>query len=265
VASGEAVSKAQGVRGEVIPKGPKGIADSTGTGKQPEAKRISGTADAKMLMFFERLFFRIDTNADGVVMNSTVAIFLSYAAVHLPLTERIELVRSADVSGDGCINRSEFVQMCADELHEVPFDHLEMAMDNYTDAQAMFERRNTAKWQAWSKYVDMQTRWILPLTYFGWIVILFNIEFADGYAPLASCEGSTCPDVVATSMFKGLGDASMSGTGIAQAFIVPMVAIALGASWVLSQDCAKRRGLIFNPSAKKSKRSSLAGRPDSSK
>ena len=66
VASGEAVSKAQGVRGEVIPKGPKGIADSTGTGKQPkgiadstgtgkqpEAKRISGT-----VMHGGRVIFR---------------------------------------------------------------------------------------------------------------------------------------------------------------------------------------------------------------
>ena len=135
-------------------------------------------------------------------------------------------------------------------------------MDNYADAQAMFERRNRAKWTEWAKYVDMHTRWILPLSYSGWIVVLFNLDFSDNYAPLASCEGATCPDVEVASMFKGLGHASMSGGGIVNVLIVPLIAIALGASWMLSQDCAKRKGLLFDPSAKRSKRSTNHSRSE---
>ena len=52
-----------------------------------------------MLMFFERLFFRIDTNADGVVMNSTVAIFLSYAAVRAVVISSLHAPSSKLPSG----------------------------------------------------------------------------------------------------------------------------------------------------------------------
>lgn len=103
-------------------------------------------AQAKLILY-ERMFFLIDQGAQGQISIEDAARFLSFAAVEIRPEERRELVKAADTTSDGALVRWEFVQLCARTLWNVPVETLEMAQQNYADAQSFFERRNSHRWK----------------------------------------------------------------------------------------------------------------------
>eukprot|EP00966_Prymnesium_polylepis_P331582 7387160-Prymnesium_polylepis.1 len=116
--------------------------------------------DAGQLLLFERLFFRIDTEAEGALHNDNATLFLSFAAPHLSPAERLAAVQlfsrayaprmaarrgscpdsrglcllasqAADRTDHGCLSRLEFVSMCSRVLFDMSDDRLELAVLNY--------------------------------------------------------------------------------------------------------------------------------------
>ena len=140
--------------------------------EQESAKRLR-------YMFYERLFFKLDAAAGnrGIVDNEHMKLFLAYANFAMDQKDRDEALARADVTGDGSLERWEFVLLAIDTLGNVPMEELTLALDNFNDAVTAGERRNVARWQAAAKSVDIYTRFTLPFAYVTFVIIHYNTDY----------------------------------------------------------------------------------------
>ncbi|KAL1505119.1 hypothetical protein AB1Y20_008878 [Prymnesium parvum] len=190
------------------------------------------TADAKRLVFYEKLFFALDSEAKGYITFEEAAKFLGYAALDLPPNERKRLLQEAS-SEDETLVRFEFVELCILSLQQVPLDVLEWSIENMVSSKTMVDRRNTIKWRRVAKTVDMRSRIILPVAYITWLVTLFNLDFSDNYA--------TDPEA---PMFNGFGNVALSTAGVLKSIVPPLVTIFILFSWYMSRRLAVKRELL---------------------
>lgn len=131
----------QTVSGE-LPRSPSGGSDGRARGatfsrKEAPAGALPGTAgrleadaalsskDVEKLVFFEKMFFELDTSASGFISLQTAATFLGFAKIDLSLEERNAAIGRANTSKeDSKLIRLEFVELCLDTLWSVPLAQL---------------------------------------------------------------------------------------------------------------------------------------------
>lgn len=75
----------------------------------------------------------------------------------------------------------EFVQLCVNELWNVPMEQISLALQNVSAAKNAIKNRTAAKKKALSQQVDGWASVTVPVLYILSQVILFNLEFSDNY------------------------------------------------------------------------------------
>ena len=184
---------------------------------------------AKKLIFFERLFFRIDADCNLHVDVDEFDLLLSYAALDLDPLARRRIFDKYDFFADGKLSRVEFVTMCMEVLWHVPQELLQMAMENLEIARKAHLTRNIKYWAKVSKQLDSYARVLIPTAYVLSLILLFHLELADNY--YANEEAP---------MFRGIYEASLNTKG--QAFIATFCVLVLvvGIAWVRARHVAAR-------------------------
>jgi hypothetical protein len=176
-------------------------------------------ADAARLVFFEKLFFVIDVESKGGLTIKETSRALSFLAFDIPPAERIRIMKSADVNGDGELQRWEWVELCVAVLWTYPIDQLEMAASNFVSAQAAKQEANQLKWKALGKKIDQICRFWVVVSYVLVLGLLFNVQFHDPYAWPGFVSKSEAlqreiPSIYdGTFMFRGIWELSMSAGG----------------------------------------------------
>jgi len=196
--------------------------------------------DTERLVFFERMFFLLDADAKGYVSLEEAKHFLSFTALDLQPDERSEAVERADFVRDGRLVRYEFIEMCADLLWATPLTQLQLAVENFKDAQQMYLTRNLSAWRAASRRVDRRARFYLPLAFLVSHVVLWNLDMRDRYhASLAS--NAKRGD---GRMFEGMGELYMTPGGIAWSIVVPLLCLVTVLALHAGRKYARRTRLL---------------------
>jgi len=201
--------------------------------KPPQPHALLGKRARSRLMFYEHLFFKMDSGGTGIVDNEEMKRFLAYSNLEMDQEGRDAALTKADVTGDGNMVRWEFVLLCIDCLEMVPTDELKLALENYLMAVSANDRRNEAHWKAAAKKLDMYTRFLLPLAYMTFIGVHYNTDYSDYYS-----SEPTLP------MFTGFGPSSMTSDGVGLAMVIPIIALVLLFSWWQAKMCAVKAKLI---------------------
>ena len=114
------------------------------------------------LLYFEKLFFRIDVNASLYVQRDELNLFLSFALPDVTASQRDAIFATHDFVANSKLNRFEFLTLCRDSLWEVPLAHLESAVDIMMAARGARIRANAATWTALSQSIDRWSRLLMP-------------------------------------------------------------------------------------------------------
>ena len=179
-------------------------------------------------LFFEKLFFDMDTRVVGWVDLRDVSRFLSYVALDMSLEERIAWITGclAVRNDDAKITRPEFLAICLEKLWNYPEEVIEKAAENFTRAQQIFSEAPNKKWQRIAMNIDAQWRWILPVTYTLMISFIFNLEIDDGYDD-------------DQPLFVGM---SYKGSHVrAHSYYVPVVIVGIFLVWCLAKGRTLRK------------------------
>ena len=138
---------------------------------------------AAKLLFFENLFFRMDPNGSGVISTDDIRQVLAFCALDMT-GEDIEraLFKADSRQRDGMLDRSEFVDLCADVLWRVPVDQLESAASNYAAQVAALEQRINTKWRNIANEIDRYCRFWVPFLYIASLFWLYSVQVDDNYA-----------------------------------------------------------------------------------
>lgn len=190
-------------------------------------------ADAARLIFFERLFFLLDTNSRGYIRLEDAARLLSFISLSMDPKQRAEALRRTDRMNDGLLFRTEFMELCMDVLWSTPVEEIEMGAQNFSDAQSRLTKRYAAHWQSASKAVDRYCRFWGPLLYSTALGVLFNLDLTDTYGV-----DPTAP------MFGGSVSASMPALGVAKTLVVPVLGLLCITSWLAMRRIAIRQKLL---------------------
>ena len=142
--------------------------------------------DTMRLVFFEQLFFLIDTKAKGWISRSDATSFLSFTALNLTLEDAKQKVKEADIEEDDRLVRYEFVEMCIDLLWHVSMEQLKVSVENYKAFQAMHskrhsERRNNERWLQLARQIDQGARIVIPFIYTCLLILVFHMDMRDDY------------------------------------------------------------------------------------
>jgi len=129
-------------------------------------------ADHHKFVFFEKLFFIIDSDSNGYVLLEEMERLLSFLAVEIGNNERIALIKLLDDEGDQLVQQDEFVQACILLLWNVPQSQITWAAENYIEAYTTKIDRNLHYWRRCAKQLDKLARvWIVT----AYIVSMFWI------------------------------------------------------------------------------------------
>lgn len=244
----------------------KGSAEAIGTGgcadlvvarfeRGPDGELVAHgdltAVDMERLVFFERMFFLLDHDAKGVVTLEEAKHFLSFTALDLEASERNEAVERADLSGDRELVRYEFVEMCADLLWDMALPQLQLAVDNFKDAQLMYVTRNLNRWRALSRQVDRRARFYLPATYVCTLILLFNLEFSDDYHQSLA---SRVRNEQKHKMFQGLGNWNITPGGVAWSLVLPLLCVMTVLALSSARRYAQRMRILDDPQSDETKR-----------
>ena len=213
--------KGRGRRSSTVKRDGKALADTTLTMEEQQQK----------LMTYERLFFQLDEDASLEIDADECALLLSYAVLDLDPDNRACVMKRFDVSGDGKLNRFEFCKLCVEELWDVSFKTLDIALENMTKARSSRKRRNNAYWNRVANRTDSVARAVVPTLYLLTMVILFSIDMSDDY-----------DSDVNVPMFSGFGHVSLPASGIAiSAVYCAAIMFALYAWFQVSRAARKKK------------------------
>ena len=174
-------------------------------------------ADELKMVFFEKLFYQIDSDSNGYILINEVEKMMSFLSLNTSMSERYEVLRAIDDEGDGLIEQDEFLQACILLLWHVPHSQLQWAANNYSEASTTKFDRNVVYWRKASKQLDRMSRVWIPSAYaiaLGWV---YSLEMEDNYNPFVP--GYTPPVEGEKEMYSGMGIHKSS----------PLVAVALPA------------------------------------
>ena len=144
--------------------------------------KLSSDLTARML-FFEKLFFILDTNGSDTITFEDAGRLLAFTVVDMTPEERAAALLAADVAGyaNGVLDRSEFVHLCFTNMKNVPLEQLKMAADNFSRYNDLQQARISAKWRHIANHIDRYSRVIFPLSYTIAMIMVFFVRFEDGY------------------------------------------------------------------------------------
>ena len=186
------------------------------TGEETEKAR------AEKLVFYEKIFYKLDEDCSLFISQAECELLLSYAAIDLDPQTRKTIFKKHDFISDGKLNRVEFVGMCADVLWDVPMDLMWQAMENMDVARKSRVKRNSVYWHGVAASLDGWARYVLPGVYIFALIILFNLDLSDRYA-----DGALTQEEQA---FYGFGPTSLTTTGIVMIFVYSLGIVAISYS-----------------------------------
>ncbi|CAE7501314.1 acr-16 [Symbiodinium natans] len=177
--------------------------------------------DTERLIFFENLFYLLDSDSNGLITTEEAATMLSFVNLSLSRTTLEETLDDA-WEPKRLFDCGDFLEICVELMWTTPFKEIKLGAENYISSQNRHAKRCHTYWLKWSRTVDKWSRFWLPLLYTVALGILMNLELTDNYG---AGEGGT-------KMFEGFGPISMSTPGILQALITPVVGLISIITWV---------------------------------
>ena len=142
----------------------------------------------RKLLFFERLYFLLDSDGNGTVQVSEVNRFLSFADYTLLPRERLQRITDAlDIAERGAegtrqraelivVTRLAFVKLCVENLLSKSLEELSVAAETFGAAQEVQKKRAQIKWQRVAQVIDKLARWIFPAVYVVGTVAIFHLN-----------------------------------------------------------------------------------------
>ena len=212
--------------------------------------------DATCLMFFEALFFRMDTEMCGYLTVVQVRAMLNFTAYHATLKQIDDWIQACDDDADGRFVRFEFVVLCCLALWDVPIEHIESGFSNYHASMSQQKEQMKQYWKKRALLVDTYSKVALPTIYILLMALIWCVDFDDSkYAlevgnrlllyqtPATECnaprrldENGEC--VYVPPMFDGVYAFKMSRTAMWTVSTLIAIIIAIAALWLL----CKQRG-----------------------
>jgi len=183
------------------------------------SQKTLSEADTAKLIFFENLFYKLDSDSNGNINIEDAACMLSFVHLGLP-RYMLEDVLSAAWSPKRTFDCRDFVEICVELMWSTPFQEIKLGSDNYISSTNRDQKRRHYYWLTWSKAVDQWSRFWLPLLYTTTLGFLINMDLTDEYESNPMAE-----------MFQGPGPVSMETVGLIQAMITPFVGIISLVTW----------------------------------
>ena len=140
---------------------------------------------------------------------------LAFTALEMSTEEREHHLRQADVlNSDGCLDRLEFLDLCVNILAGQPMSQLEAAVTSYTEFRAALKRRNATYWRAWAHWIDVQSRFWVPLLYLSAFFLLgFCLRLEDDYLGLRhDLSDPGAAQYAAEKHFQSINSSVLSGS-----------------------------------------------------
>ena len=167
-----ATRKIVGLADQIEEEQAMGVASMGGAGSDASAATEGGGGDveslesvAQRLVFYESLYFRVDTAHTGWISVHKVATMLPFFEMSYDYEKAHRYLVQADNNGDGGLTRSEFVALCHRLLERVPRERLDMAATNYYSAVEQEEAYYSMKWQALAQWIEAYARHLVPSMY----------------------------------------------------------------------------------------------------
>lgn len=189
-------------------------------------------SDTAKLIFFENLFYMLDSDSNGLIAIEDAAVMLSFVSLR---TSRLELEKIPvdHFSEHHRLNCADFVELCVEIMWTMPFEEIRMGAQNYNSSYMRFTKLCANYWLGWSKAVDRWSRFWLPLCFTIALGILFNLELVDDYAGSAEAE-----------MFQGFGPSYMSVAGVFRSLIMPFFAVICICAWFYMRKQARKPKIV---------------------
>eukprot|EP00966_Prymnesium_polylepis_P196192 4547234-Prymnesium_polylepis.1 len=184
--------------------------------------------DIENFVFFEGLFFFLDSESDGTVSTVEAHSLLNCLAIKHSPKDCDDAVRRADRRQQEKLTRYKFCGLCVNVLLPYPMAQLKMAMDNFMSARQVAGK------------IDNVAAWPFPVIYTFVLVLLFVTEFKDDYLAYdgGNRAGGNLFDehVEVAQPFQGFGDLSIKDAStVLQAstslFLMLVVVTASRVSW----------------------------------
>ncbi|CAJ1376545.1 unnamed protein product [Effrenium voratum] len=179
--------------------------------KEIASSKLTETDTAK-LIFFENLFYMLDSDSNGLITTEDVCSMLSFVNLSMEWTD-LEIFLRSSWPADKLFNCSDFLEICVELMWTIPFQEIKMGAENYTSSCNRHIKRCQNHWQRWSKAIDRGSRFWLPLLYTTALGILLNLEFVDDYGSAGSV------------MFEGFGPIVVPPSGVVSALVTPTIGL----------------------------------------
>lgn len=184
-----------------------------------EQEHLSESDTAK-LIFFENLFYMLDSDSNGLIAMEDASVMLSFVNLSRSRDD-LEKILTAHFSEHHRLNCADFVEICVEIMWNLPFEEIRMGAENYNSA---------SYWLTWSKTVDRWCRFWLPMCFTVALGILFNLELQDEYATNPAAE-----------MFQGFGPSYMTVAGVFRSLIMPFFAVICILAWLYMRKQAQKQ------------------------
>jgi len=194
-----------------------------------DIKSISETDTAK-LIFFENLFYMLDSDAHGLISLEDACCMLSYVNLERSRKSLEEFVQE-QWPGQTRFNCSSFLEICIELMWMKPFQEIKMGAENYSSSYSRREKLCANYWLHWSKRIDRWSRLAFPVLYTSTLAVLANLEFTDDY--LDQGEG----------MFQGIGPIGMDAMAVLRSLITPSICLVASLAYFYLKKLSERKTL----------------------
>jgi len=189
--------------------------------------------DELRLVFFETLFFKIDSDSNGYIKLESMEALLGYLS-SLPSPEECSLILDVlDDEDDYYIQKDEFVVACSLLLWNVPLQQLAWASDNYLEMATTKLDANIIYWRRAAKQVDRISRVWVCGSYAVAMCWVSSLQLEDNYG--AANPTAVGPEIE-PPMHVGLGPHTNSSILL----IGPLVVLAMVSLWICQSYHFKR-------------------------
>ena len=223
---------------DLLSKPPFRLNEHHGPGEPPLVLRRPLTPDDSMrFVFFEKLFFQIDSDSNGYVLLHEMDRLLAFLALDSDEVERLRILQALDDEEDGLIQQDEFVQACVLLLWTVPTVQLQWAADNFVEATTTKLDCNTLYWKKAAKRVDQGSRMWIVCAYAIYLNWVFALDMSDNYnlpgyeteTVLHNDEIMSQEDIDSGNvMFLGMGPTKVSNI----IYIAPAISAVIMVLWI---------------------------------
>ena len=153
--------------------------------------------EMRKLLFFETIYYKLDRESRGYLFVEELRVFLSYAAMDMPIDTRVAAIRGAVGEQMLMIAKAPFVRLCSEMLMDSAEELINLAVENCNFAAEAAKACETAKRLNSAYAIDEHAKILLPSLFLFMMVLLFGLEFTDGYDPFE--------ETVMSRMFEGFG------------------------------------------------------------